>query len=1107
MSLNAGPVSLEGAAREVIDYLKGRAHEEKPHIAVLGPPSPYICKKFLESYGLVESKRGASIREESYEEEDEEVSEETFSISRRAWYLMGIELNEVKILSDERNREISITYKFVARTAPGREKENYADIKISITLRNESDIQIVAEITRLDKNPQSIAITHKSTLMWNGNKCYIAIGIPIGAKIYALFERTKNEILQIDLKDVDPNIEEYLATRQDIDFEFSVKVDSERRRLTSVEAKYINCSVISIVLNKLNENALSLKSMIICLGGYFNKKKVNNYLVGRDAYMVYAFDAENYRWALGHLFEVEGEVTWRGYDVKITWDQYGIKGAGAINCLLIDEKGKLIFRDWHIAREDVYRIKTSNRNVKDSINGLIEAIETISKGSNIKYDIDDLRIIGDALLHALERMKISKLFEYQEKALIEITPQLLGISREKKHFAIVARTAGGKTYAFLLPVVFAAAALKTRGYRGCKAILFYPTKALANDQADELARLLWFFNSYLRERGREDLVVSMGVLHGNIKSRFAKRSTNELSEITMIKCPIHDDKPLEISYVEDNGIWIENIRCSEESCQLNTEEENRWINKWIKLSREAIYSDPPDILITDEDMINVVLMRNPAELTIIGYSKVKVCRRCGTTYASISKRKCSKCGSELEQLNRLAEPVAVILDEAHMLRGSFGIQTFYLLKRFEQAIRAIHGKPKEWRPTYIISSATIHKPDAFAASLLGSRNVRVLEAKYEEKEEGGFKVQARRIFVFVMPKAYEMQATCVRALSKLYKCVQDRSPQTIVFVNTLAESNELCRALRDELENSTGGLVKVGGHTTDYEQSRVRIEQAFSKGEYNILVATRTLEVGVDYGSVDAAVIYGMPFYISDFTQRIGRAGRNRDALVFVIFDPQKPIDYYYYHNYKLLCDPKLRDEAMSLESYTIKSDNIEAIYRTIKRAIFDYLAVNAGVFGIEKLYEEDIRTGHEDADKLINILKFNDDHLFSYLQNIFESGVDSKILENHVREMVSWLVQEIVSSLTSLKIKNLFEKADEMFQLHNLRRADKEVEVIFPPLGHGESSGENKRKREISVAIRHYMKGQITSYRGMFFIVNMIEGDTEDIENFLERDDNYAKY
>jgi DEAD/DEAH box helicase domain-containing protein len=1094
MSLNAAPVSLEEAAREVINYLKGRTHEEKPHIAVLGSPSSYICRKLLERYDLIEGKRGTSIREESYEEDDEEVGEEIFSISRRAWYLMGIELNEVKILQNERDRGINITYKFAVRTAPGREKENYADVKISITLLSENEIRVDAEIARQDK--PSLVISYSRALTWNGNNSYVAIGIPIGAKIYELFEHTKNEVLQIDLKKLNPNIEEYLATRQDKEFDFSVKISSGRRRLTSTEAKYINCAAVGIILNKLNENAFSLKSVLVCLGGYFDKRSINDYLMDREAYIVYAFDTESYRWALGHLFEVEGEISWKGYNVEIIWDQYGVRGASAINSLLIDEIGKLIFRDWYIAREDVYRIKTSNRSVRDSI-------DQLTKKCSKNYNIKVLQIIGDALSHALESMGIKRLFEYQEKALMEITPQLLGISEEKKQYAIVARTAGGKTYAFLLPVVFAAAALKTRGHRGCKAVLFYPTKALANDQADELARLLWFFNSYLRENGYEDLTISMGILHGNIKSRFSRRVAGESLEVTMIKCPLHNDKPLEINYIEENGIWIENLKCSEEKCLLNTEKENRCLNKWIKLSREAIYSDPPDILITDEDMVNVILMRNPAELTVIGYSKVKVCKKCGTTYALTTKRKCSRCGSErLEPLGKLDTPVAVILDEAHMLRGSFGIQTFYLLKRFEQAIREIHRKPEEWRPTYIISSATIHKPEVFVASLLGSRDVRdvkVLEAKYEEKEEGGSKVQARRIFVSIMPKAYEMQATCVRALSKLYKCVQGRPPQAIVFVNTLAESNELCRALRDELENPTGGLVKVGGHTTDYEQSRVRIEQAFSKGEYNILVATRTLEVGVDYGSVDAAVIYGMPFYISDFTQRIGRAGRNRDALIFVIFDPQKPIDYYYYHNYKLLCDPKLRDEAMSLESYTIKPDNVEAIYRSIRRAIFDYLAVNAEIFQIEKLYDEDQRTSREDADRLINVLKINDYRLFNYLRNIFGSEIiNNKTLEDQVRETILWLIQEIQSSSTSPKIKNLFEKADEMFQLHNLRRADKEVEIIFPPLGHDESE-ENKRKREMSVAIKHYMKGQVTSYRGMFFIVNLIEGDTEDIEKFLE--------
>ncbi|AGT35102.1 hypothetical protein N186_03700 [Thermofilum adornatum] len=846
---------------------------------------------------------------------------------------------------------------------------------------------------------------------------------------------------------------------------------------------------ISITREKNYGETYFLKSLLICLGGYFDKKQYNNKIVERKKPTVYVYDSNGYKWSMGHLFEVEGEVAFEGYNVEWKWDKFGLQGINPINCLLAedDQGNRFKFRDWNIAKEPVFSIEASEDEVKESLRNLIyEAKQFIRSG--VKHD--DIEIVGSALQYSLEQLGIKKLYKYQEAALKKISLTLLGLNTEKRHFAIVARTSGGKTYAFLLPLIFASAIYKAKGHKGCKAILFYPTKALANDQADELAHLLWYFNDYLRRQKREDLTITMGILHGNIKSRFA--SGEDKPEVTMIKCPIHE-RPLTLYFErQEEKFSLEKLSCDYEDCPVNRDSD--WVNKWIKLTREAIYSEPPDILLTDQDMINAVLMRNPSELTIIGYSSVKVCKKCGSTYP-VQKRKC-RCGStELIPMQKLGHPIAIVLDEAHMLRGSFGIQTYYLLKRLEQAIRTYHNELPDWRPTYIISSATIHSPKMFAASLLGedAKSIEVFEANYDK----GVNVKSQRIFLFLMPKTYEMQATCIRAIGKLYDLAKEKKPQTIVFVNSLAESNELWRGLNDEIANIQG--IRVGGHTTDYEQDRIRIEQDFSKKVYQVLVATKTLEVGVDYGSLDVAVIHGMPFYISDFTQRIGRAGRNRDALIIVIFDPQTPIDYYYYQNYRLLCDPALRSDAMSLESYTIKSNNQEAIRRTITRAIFDYLSVASEKINIGKLYDEESAVDDQVLTRLKAVLFDERDSLhlkmINHIQGVIGS-LDNNLFEDALREAIDRISQSIGPFEKSTKIESILKKIDNIYQIYNLRHAEKAVLFKFSP---SFGSASDTRPRELSTAIRRASRGQVISFRGIFYVVKMIEGNTVNIKSFLE--------
>ncbi len=65
----------------------------------------------------------------------------------------------------------------------------------------------------------------------------------------------------------------------------------------------------------------------------------------------------------------------------------------------------------------------------------------------------------------------------------------------------------------------------------------------------------------------------------------------------------------------------------------------------------------------------------------------------------------------------------------------------------------------------------------------------------------------------------------------------------------------------------------------------------------NVLVATSTLEVGIDIGTLDNAINTSIPPLPSNFLQRIGRAGRSSGAALILNFCPRKKHDLFFYED------------------------------------------------------------------------------------------------------------------------------------------------------------------------------------------------------------------
>lgn len=92
---------------------------------------------------------------------------------------------------------------------------------------------------------------------------------------------------------------------------------------------------------------------------------------------------------------------------------------------------------------------------------------------------------------------------------------------------------------------------------------------------------------------------------------------------------------------------------------------------------------------------------------------------------------------------------------------------------------------------------------------------------------------------------------------------------TLVFVNTRKMSERISYQLRERL----GAEAVAGHHGSMSKDHRLDAEQRLKAGSLRALVATASLELGIDIGSVDLVCQLGSPKSIATFLQRVGRSG------------------------------------------------------------------------------------------------------------------------------------------------------------------------------------------------------------------------------------------
>jgi ATP-dependent Lhr-like helicase len=95
------------------------------------------------------------------------------------------------------------------------------------------------------------------------------------------------------------------------------------------------------------------------------------------------------------------------------------------------------------------------------------------------------------------------------------------------------------------------------------------------------------------------------------------------------------------------------------------------------------------------------------------------------------------------------------------------------------------------------------------------------------------------------------------------------SRSTLFFVNSRRHAEKLSRFINER----EGGQMAWSHHGSLSKELRLIVEQRLKNGELKAIVATSSLELGIDIGVLDKVILVQTPFSVSSAVQRIGRAG------------------------------------------------------------------------------------------------------------------------------------------------------------------------------------------------------------------------------------------
>ena len=262
----------------------------------------------------------------------------------------------------------------------------------------------------------------------------------------------------------------------------------------------------------------------------------------------------------------------------------------------------------------------------------------------------------------------------------------------------------------------------------------------------------------------------------------------------------------------------------------------------------------------------------------------------------------------------------VVLDELHTYRGVFGSNVANVLRRLRR-ICAFYGS----RPVFICTSATIANPEELARRHVEDDVVLIDESGAPRGE---------KVLVFVNPpvvnRGLGVRKSALLTGRDIAATLLASGVQTIAFARSRVATELLLTYLRSRFPRPQWPPDLIRGYRGGYLPSERRaIERGLRDGSVRGVVSTNALELGIDIGALQAAVLLGYPGTVASTWQQMGRAGRREDLSAAFLVATSAPTDQYVVQHPEYVLE-------RSPEAGLVNPDNLHVLVQHLKCAAFE---------------------------------------------------------------------------------------------------------------------------------------------------------------------------
>ncbi|MBN2351435.1 MAG: DEAD/DEAH box helicase [Spirochaetales bacterium] len=247
--------------------------------------------------------------------------------------------------------------------------------------------------------------------------------------------------------------------------------------------------------------------------------------------------------------------------------------------------------------------------------------------------------------------------------------------------------------------------------------------------------------------------------------------------------------------------------------------------------RRAMRAHPPEILITTPESLNILLTSPQASLLFDSLSTVIL----DEIHAVVESKRGTHLIAGVERLTRYA-------GEFQRVSLSATVKPLELVAAFTAGFTHTGGEYRA-RPVEIVEERGRKRYDL------------AVTAPFQAGGEG--------------------EETWWSPLVELCRAVIEKNRSTLFFVNSRKKTEKLARLI-----NETGpDTLAYSHHGALSREIRLSVEEQLKSGRLKAIVATGTLELGIDIGELDEVVLVQSSASVSQAVQRIGRAGHQVEGL------------------------------------------------------------------------------------------------------------------------------------------------------------------------------------------------------------------------------------